>query len=855
MVRSLSRYRRLLKSRTFRRNYMRCPPLCELLESRVVLSSYISTVDADFAGNLVNLNHDDPAHNQLQLNKVTTPFPFINIACSGRGTIARVNTETGQVLGEYWTAPNGMGRNPSRTTVDLYGNVWCTNRDEAGGNAGSVVKVGLVIGGTRGIKNPDGSFTPDPNGEYLKAPFQYNTCADRDADGLIHTSRGLGNILAWTNAGGADTWGGVSTAQDEAILLYVRLPDAINARHVSVDKDNNVWVGGYPFAQSMFYKLDGQTGAILDSFDARRFGAGGYGGLIDKNGIVWSASISQNTTLRYDPATDTGMAIGLPSPYGMGVDTNGFVWNSTWTDNRVAKISPAGVIQFLAWSGGSGGRGVAITPADNNVWIANSLSNTVTRLDNNGNLLATIGVGGQPTGVAVDAAGKVWVTNLDSNNTMRINPATNAVDLAVNLGGGASPYNYSDMTGIVAIGTTSPQGTWTHVQDGGKAGTRWGTLTWNQEPQGYVPDGAEIKVEARAAETEADLPGQVFIEVANGAEFSLTGRYIETRVTLKASPQHESPVFSDMTLRTANEPPEIIAVSSSAPTCGSVMEQKPVTVTVTFTDPDPGDTHTALIDWGDGATSCGIVTEPSGPAPGLVTDSHPYAEGGIYTITVTVTDQDGDSDSDTTRAIVSGAGVHGGILQIMGTKADDHVTINPDDHGNLMVHATFFPTNHRVYPPETISGILIVLCQGNDKATIAGSITLPATVFGSDGDDRLNGGGGRNILVGGNGDDMLIGGQDNDLLIGGNGADRIVGNDGDDILVSGPTAYDTDAAKLAEVLQGTLTLIGAAFDDDSCDVLTGSAGNDRFLFNAAGGSVLDRITDLKKTEVWDDLPY
>jgi len=51
-----------------------------------------------------------------------------------------------------------------------------------------------------------------------------------------------------------------------------------------------------------------------------------------------------------------------------------------------------------------------------------------------------------PTGVAVDAAGKVWVTNLDSDNVMRIDPATSAVDLTVSLGAGAGPYNYGVRT-------------------------------------------------------------------------------------------------------------------------------------------------------------------------------------------------------------------------------------------------------------------------------------------------------------------------------------------------------------------------------------------------------------------------
>ena len=68
-----------------------------------------------------------------------------------------------------------------------------------------------------------------------------------------------------------------------------RLYDAEQARHVSVDADNNVWVGGYPSELRMFYKLDGATGAILNSFfDARDIGCGGYGGLVDGNGILWS---------------------------------------------------------------------------------------------------------------------------------------------------------------------------------------------------------------------------------------------------------------------------------------------------------------------------------------------------------------------------------------------------------------------------------------------------------------------------------------------------------------------------------------------------------------------------------------
>ena len=76
-----------------------------------------------------------------------------------------------------------------------------------------------------------------------------------------------------------------------------------------------------------------------------------------------------------------------------------------------------------------------------------------------------------------------------------------------------------------------------------------------------------------------------------------------------------------------------------------------ITVSAVFTDVDLTHTHTATWDWGDGTTSPGEVTEPS--SPGLVTGSHTYAAGGIYTITLTVTVvQTGESDQSVFQNLV-----------------------------------------------------------------------------------------------------------------------------------------------------------------------------------------------------------
>jgi alpha-tubulin suppressor-like RCC1 family protein len=63
-----------------------------------------------------------------------------------------------------------------------------------------------------------------------------------------------------------------------------------------------------------------------------------------------------------------------------------------------------------------------------------------------------------------------------------------------------------------------------------------------------------------------------------------------------------------------------------------------MTMTASFTDANPGDTHTAEVDWEDATTSAAGVTESGGA--GSVVASHTYAMTGVYTITARVTDGD-----------------------------------------------------------------------------------------------------------------------------------------------------------------------------------------------------------------------
>jgi hypothetical protein len=498
------------------------------------------TLDANFdQGTLVNVNHDAPNSNQLQLNTESGTFPFIWIALSQRCTIAKINTDTGAILGEYRTISDGASCfESSRTTVAIDGSVWVGHRGPGGVN-----HVGLA---------------------------ELSQCVDRNGNGTIETSSGYGDVKAWP---GSDS--NVANAQDECILHHVvphNLSGFPDSRHMSIDAANNLWVGDWN-SGGIFVKINGTTGAVTTA--PKDLPCGGYGGLIDGNGVIWSA---QGSLLRWDPNAADGP--GNPrcfspgvSVYGLAVDSNGWVWSNEF-GSRVTKTSPDGLTTLGPFFNGSstGSQGLAID-SGGDVWISSSLSCgggcTIGHLKNDGTFVGNVPTptGSGSTGIAVDAAGKIWAANRNSNTATRIDPdagplgcggtgcgdgtRVGAVDLTVDFPATPGrplpfPYNYSDMTGAQLFSNTAPQGSWTVTQDGGAAGTNWGQITWNTEPQGSVPAGTALTVEARTADTEAGLGAQAYTAVSNGATFSLTGRFIQVRVTFEPDDDGNSPILSDI---------------------------------------------------------------------------------------------------------------------------------------------------------------------------------------------------------------------------------------------------------------------------------------------------------------------
>ncbi|MGD0887128.1 MAG: hypothetical protein ABSA46_19975, partial [Thermodesulfovibrionales bacterium] len=69
---------------------------------------------------------------------------------------------------------------------------------------------------------------------------------------------------------------------------------------------------------------------------------------------------------------------------------------------------------------GANPSGIAID-ASGNVWVADQGSNTVTELNSGGTLLGNFAVGNNPSAIAIDASGNVLVANQGSNTVTELN--------------------------------------------------------------------------------------------------------------------------------------------------------------------------------------------------------------------------------------------------------------------------------------------------------------------------------------------------------------------------------------------------------------------------------------------------
>src|SRR5207244_12122204 len=127
-------------------------------------------------------------------------------------------------------------------------------------------------------------------------------------------------------------------------------------------------------------------------------------------------------------------------------------------------------------------------------------------------------------------------------------------------------------------------------------------------------------------------------------------------------------------------------------------------------------------------------------------------------------------------------------LVVEGTANAETLALNPGTGNSIALSINSTSVGTFAEPGGVAFAHLLVYGYGgNDTLRLSGGLTVPAFLFGGDGNDTLDAGGStaNNVLVGGAGADALTGGSGRDLLIGGAGADTLRGGGGDDILIGG----------------------------------------------------------------------
>jgi streptogramin lyase len=354
----------------------------------------------------------------------TDLLSFIWIANSSQGTVSKINTMTGVEEGRYDSSPAADG-NPSRTSVNLLGDVAVSNR-----HTGGVTKIAAHL----------------------------ENCVDKNNNGMIETSNGPGNVLPWD--------------QDECVLWHTPTPTSSYGNgprptaweggkfseedNCSIDDNPRLWIGfKRDDSTGEFWRIDGATGDVLDMVNVGYWGSsyGPYGGAVNAEGDLVVTGLNTDPSKHIDSETLAVTDLGNPGTnckYGMALDQNGDLWVGHCFGEGVSTYS----FETNQWTtipnaGGTRVNGIQ-ADRDGNVWGAGSNPCRLVQIDVetkqyiNPNIPLP-GDCSSPWGVSVDVEGFVWIVDKGSSTAYKVDPET--YQTVVTVSGLVGPYTYSDMTG------------------------------------------------------------------------------------------------------------------------------------------------------------------------------------------------------------------------------------------------------------------------------------------------------------------------------------------------------------------------------------------------------------------------
>ena len=340
---------------------------------------------------------------------------------------------------------------PYNIDVDAAGNLFIADR----GNARIRRVAGGVINTIAGLGNPGFSFSGD-GGPATSALFDQPEGIAVDTIGNIFVAdTGNNRVRLFTLGGFINTVAGRSTSGFSGDVGAANAAMLNGPQGVAVDAAGNVF--------------------ITDRFNNRIR-------KVTQGGVI--STVAGNGSVAFSGDNGPALNAGMTAPSGIAVDAAGNIFIADEVDNRIRKVTTGGVISTVAGNGnagygGDGGlatsaallqpTGVALDTAGN-IFIADRSNNRVRKVTPNG-IISTVagtgaaGFGGDdlpaastllslPTGVAVDAAGNLFIADYGNRRVRKVNTngiiSTIAGDGSFSIGVDGGP--------AVSVGLTSPTG-------------------------------------------------------------------------------------------------------------------------------------------------------------------------------------------------------------------------------------------------------------------------------------------------------------------------------------------------------------------------------------------------------------
>ena len=363
---------------------------------------------------------------------------------------------------------NGLFYEPQGVTVDSSGNVYVAdtgnNTIRKISSAGAVVTLAGAAGnfgsadanGTNALFDSPQGISVDASGNLYVADSLNNTIRRVTSGGAVATIAGMvGNFGSTDGTNGvARFWGaqGITVNPTNSSVIYIADTGNSTVRQLAASGTN--WVSSTLAGSASIGSMDSTGGA------ARFFWPMNVA--IDSSSNLYVADAANNTIRKITPAGVVSTVAGSPgisgsadglganalfnSPQGVAVDASGEVFVSDTGNGIDPRNQPPGNVSTIAGSPGNfgsfdgtnstaqffGPQGIAVD-ASGNVFVADTFHHTIREITPAGavtTLAGTAGIFGsadgtnavarfnRPTGLAIDNAGNLFVTDL-FNHTIR----------------------------------------------------------------------------------------------------------------------------------------------------------------------------------------------------------------------------------------------------------------------------------------------------------------------------------------------------------------------------------------------------------------------------------------------------